>query len=269
MGSSDGAPAFPGRGWAGIAALAAAAVAVYWQAPSGASILGWWGLALMLDAACWKWRRRSALEQAPEAVVWMAVLSIFLVGGLDWAGAWLGAWAYLGLPANELLRYAVQGATFAAYLPALHAAAILFGADGASAALSSLALRLALGVVLVAAALALGSDRPEQVPLMAPPGVLLAGVWLLCSGANALRGHAEASASAWLWAGLLLLGWSWALTELTGQGRYPGGYVSPGPWQYPLLAALGPAMRAAYLLLADSADLPRWPFRESRTSLIR
>ncbi|MEZ5365735.1 MAG: hypothetical protein R2748_26240 [Bryobacterales bacterium] len=269
MGSSGGAPAFPGRGWVGLAAIASAVGLGFWDQPSFASILAWWGLALGLDGASFAVRGRSVLEDAPEALVWMAVLSIFLGVGLEWSAAQVGSWAYLGLPGNEFVRYAVQGATFAAFVPALHGAALLLGAHGEPGKARGGMLRIALGAILVAAVLLFPNATPEEAPVMALPGALLIGVWLFCSGANGLRGRADSQNWVWITAGLLLLGWTAVVTALTGQGRYPGGFESPGLWEYLLLAALGPSMRAAYLLLADSSGLPTWPARESRTSLIR
>jgi hypothetical protein len=59
------------------------------------------------------------------------------------------------------------------------------------------------------------------------------------------------------------------ITWTSGQGRYPAGFESPSVHEYALLVFLGPALRAAYLFLADSFGLPAWPGRENRSSLIR
>ena len=56
---------------------------------------------------------------------------------------------------------------------------------------------------------------------------------------------------------------------LSGQGRFPTGFEPASPAAYLALAFLGPALRAAYLLLADVLGLPAWPPREDSPALLR
>lgn len=279
MGLLGGAEAFPRYGWWGVGLVAAAAGAAQIDAawaPSAASVLAWWGLALALDAAA-VWRRgESALRSAPDAFVWMAVLSIFLGVAVEWAAGRLAVWAYLGLPFRELPRYGVQGAVFAAFLPALHAAAAIFGAAphagwkaGAVSRRASLT-AVTLGAVLLAGALA----RPYLEGLTAMLPAML-GLWLFCDGANALRDrpslleNRRGRRRAWVGAGLLLVAACGLIEALTGQGRVSVQADGPVYLAYGLLAAWGPALRAAYLFLADTLGLPALPAREQRSALLR
>ena len=279
MGVLGGAAAFPGRGWAGLAGLVSGLVLgrvdAPW-APSAASILAWWGLALALDAAAFRRRGKSLLEDAPDAFVWMAVLSIFLGVGMEWAAGRLAGWSYLGLPSNEFLRYGVQGAVVAAFLPALHDAAGLLGAGDLDAAKPLSKSAAVAAVVLGAGATggALGVGAPALSGLLALLPVTF-GLWTACDGVNALRSRPSLLASpgrmlaAWCGAGLGLTAAGALITWASGQGRYPAGFEGPSLYEYALLAFLGPALRAAYLFLADTLGLPAWPGREKYFALIR
>jgi hypothetical protein len=271
MGMLGGAKAFPRHGWWGLGAMAAGVGAAFVDAPwapSAASILAWWGFALALDAAAFRRRGESVLRDAPDAFVWMAVLSIFLGVAVEWAAGRLTAWAYLGLPANEFLRYGVQGAVFAAFVPALHGAAGVFGASSAPGARVSrrgAALALGLGAALLAGTLA----APVFEGLGAMLGAM-SGLWLFCAGVNALRGRPSLrEVSAWAGAGLLLAAAAVLLESIGGQGRASVETGGLGFYAYALPAVCGPAFRAAYLCLADTLGLPAWPPREETSSLLR
>ena len=200
MDALGGAAAFPGHGWWGagaiLTAIAAALLDAAW-APSACSILAWWGLALLLDGAA-LWRRgESVLRDAPDAFVWMAVLSIFLGVAVEWAAGRLAVWAHLGLPFQEFLRYGVQGATFAAFLPALHGAAGMLGATpAAEIAPEPIGKRIALVVVSAGIVLLAGT---LVVPILAGlPAMLLAmaGLWCLSDGWKRLAKKAEPAGAA-------------------------------------------------------------------------
>lgn len=279
MGVLGGAEAFPRYGWWGAGAIAAAVAVAQADAvwvPATASLLAWWGLALLLDGVA-RWRRgESVLTDAPDAFVWMAVLSIFLGVAVEWAAGRLAVWAYLGLPSNEFLRYGVQGAVFAAFLPALHGAAAMFGAPGPSETRISKVSRkaaligLAVGGLLLAATLAAPYLDGLTAMLLA-----MIGLWLFCDGVNAQRGRPSllerrrGQIRAWADAGLLLVSADALIGVISGQGRVSVQVDGPVYYAYALLAVSGPALRAAYVCLADSVGLECWPSREESIALIR
>lgn len=277
MGVLGGVEAFPRRGVWGLGAVAAGVAVSFVEAgwaPSVASILAWWGLAIALDAAAF-WRRgESVSHDAPDAFVWMAVLSIFLGVGMEWTAGRLVAWSYLGLPYDEFLRYGVQGATLAAFVPALHGAAALLGAGSVSAprpeAIPKVA--AALGIVLGLGCLAVPLAAPELLPGFAGMLFVGFGLWSLSDSINALRDRPNILEQrrrrlvAWALAAGALVAGETLLTSLTGQGRYPVGYETRG---LAALVMLGPALRASYLFLADTLGLPAWPPREESSALLR
>jgi hypothetical protein len=79
----------------------------------------WTGYILAMDSAVFRVRGRSVLRSEPQAFVWMAVLSIFLWLVFEAYNLQLHNWMYVGLPSNELVRYAGYGWSFATIWPAV------------------------------------------------------------------------------------------------------------------------------------------------------
>jgi hypothetical protein len=79
----------------------------------------WTGYILAIDGAVFSLRKRSLLRSEPGALVWMAVLSIFLWLMFEAYNLRLVNWMYVGLPQNEYLRYLGYGWSFATIWPAV------------------------------------------------------------------------------------------------------------------------------------------------------
>jgi hypothetical protein len=225
--------------------------------------MGAWGLAGLWWALAWASRRaahRSRDEEGPETLVWMAVLSVFLGAGVEWANSRIGLWGWNGLPANEFARYLAQGAVFAAYVPALDGAArLLDRAPDARAVAAAARWAGVLGLALAACGL-LGGEASILSPAAAF-GALGLGLWLAADGANAARGQpsllgAARHAAAWSGAGITLAGCDAAFGELLGVGRTGVSPDAPVLWEYLGWAFAGPAARSLYVFAAEALDLP-------------
>ncbi len=111
---------FAAYGLAGLGIIAVAEVLLFSGVPWVATYftpICWTGYILAMDAAVFRVRGRSLLRSEPQAFVWMAVLSIFLWLVFEAYNQQLGNWVYIGLPRNELVRYAGYGWSFATIWP--------------------------------------------------------------------------------------------------------------------------------------------------------
>ncbi len=75
-------------------------------------------LTLLADGALERRRGSSPLAAEPQALVWMATLSVFAWAAVEALNDRRGLWAYLGWPADDgLSRYAALGWMLATILP--------------------------------------------------------------------------------------------------------------------------------------------------------
>ena len=114
--------AYPAYGWAGLVVIVLAEALLFWDiwpVPIYFTPLVWSGYIAAVDAAIYSIRGRSLIRTEPEALVWMAVLSLFLWLIFEWYNLRLLNWIYVGLPGNVYLRYLGYGWAFATITPAL------------------------------------------------------------------------------------------------------------------------------------------------------
>ena len=113
---------YPAYGWIGLVVIAVAEALLFldiWPVPVYFTPLVWTGYIAAVDAAIYSIRGRSLIRTEPEALVWMAVLSIFLWLIFEWYNLRLLNWTYGGLPGNVYLRYLGYGWSFATIIPAM------------------------------------------------------------------------------------------------------------------------------------------------------
>ena len=150
---------------------------------SWAYAIGCWSVFVAAFASSRKLRRRLAAD-GPEALIWAALLSLFLGFAGELLNARLPLWTHLGLPFEEPWRTAAQGLSFAAALPTLLAFAFLLGP--AESVASGPVPRT---VFLAAAGLAATSTLVSRDSLDAASALSLAAVFLAfdCWNARAAR----------------------------------------------------------------------------------
>ena len=214
--------------------------------------------ALGADGLLQRRRGASPWSAEPQALVWMATLSIFLWIAFEALNAERGLWAYLGWPADELLRYAALGWFFATILPSIALTAELLGGDAAwRKRREPSGLAAALGLALFAAA-GWGPLPGEDSRLLAGGVVAL----YLVGGGPAYGVGRQLAGSA---AGLGWIGATEAVNRLADGQRAlvaPDGFA---PVLWLAAALLGPALGGLYQQAADRLGLPCWPPREGST----
>lgn len=113
---------YPAYGLIGLAAIALAEALLafdVWPITLYFTPIVWTGYILAVDAAVFSLRGRSLLRSEPDAMVWMAVLSIFLWLIFEAYNLRLANWTYVGQPPNLYARYLGYGWAFATIWPAL------------------------------------------------------------------------------------------------------------------------------------------------------
>lgn len=218
-------------------------------------------LFLLADSALERRRGSSPLAAEPQALVWMATLSLFLWVAVEALNERRGLWAYLGWPSDDLPRYAALGWTFASILPLIALTAEWLGGRRAWELRPSSPLTLVAGLAgLALYGLAVRGPLPGDGDAWLAAGV--AGLFLAGAG---LR---QPPRRLWAWsaAGLLWMALSEALNAVAAAQRviiHPDGF-SPVLWPAALLT--GPALGGLYQEAAERFDLPRWPPRAAADS---
>ena len=113
---------YPAYGLVGIGVIAIAELLLYLDVPPVPMYftpLVWSGYILAVDAAVFAIRGRSMIRSEPQALVWMAILSIFTWLLFELYNLQLQNWTYVGLPRNDYLRYLGYGWSFATIMPAI------------------------------------------------------------------------------------------------------------------------------------------------------
>jgi hypothetical protein len=116
------AATYPRYGFVGLAIIGIAEILLFLGVEYVAIFftpICWTGYILAIDAAVFRVRGRSLLRTEPQALVWMAVLSIFLWLVFEAYNLELRNWTYVGLPRNELMRYFGYGWSFATIWPGI------------------------------------------------------------------------------------------------------------------------------------------------------
>ena len=113
---------YPVYGLVGIGVIALAELFLYLDVPPVPMYftpLVWSGYILTIDAGVFAIRGRSMIRSEPQALVWMAILSIFTWLLFELYNLQLQNWTYVGLPRNDYLRYLGYGWSFATIMPAI------------------------------------------------------------------------------------------------------------------------------------------------------
>lgn len=219
------------------------------------------GVVLLADGLLERRRGASPLSAEPQAMVWMATLSIFIWVAVEALNDRRGLWAYLGWPADDLLRYAALGAAFATILPFLALCAEwLSGAAAWERRQPNKASTAAALLGLALYALAVRGPLPGDNSAWITAGVV--GLFLAGGG---LRFPPQRLA-AWAAAGCLWIGISEAANTLATGERFlisPDGF-SPILWPAALL--LGPALGGLYQEASARLGLTAWPPQEASRS---
>lgn len=215
-------------------------------------------LVLLADGLLERRRGASPLSAEPQAMVWMATLSVFVWVAVEALNERRGLWAYLGWPADDLPRYAALGWTVAAIVPFVALTAEWMGgsevwrtqrrgAAGAAAALGGLALY----------GLAVRSPLPGDNSWWLSAGV--AGLFLAGGGLT----HSVRRLAAWSGAGCVWIALSEAVNSLAGAERFvvsPDGFA---PILWPAALLLGPALGGLYQEACLRLGLAAWPTQET------
>ena len=113
---------FAAYGWVGLGIIAAAEALLFADVRMVGlyfTPLVWTGYILAADAAVFSLRGRSMIRNAPDAFLWMAILSIFLWMIFELYNRELLNWTYAGLPRGVVPRYLGYGWSFATIWPAV------------------------------------------------------------------------------------------------------------------------------------------------------
>ena len=124
---------FAAYGWIGLGIIAVAEVLLFAEVRLVGfyfTPLVWTGYILAADAAVFSLRGRSLIRSAPDAFLWMAILSIFLWLVFELYNRQLLNWTYVGLPRGVVPRYLGYGWSFATIWPAVLETADLLMALG-------------------------------------------------------------------------------------------------------------------------------------------
>ncbi len=212
------------------------------------------GLILLADAALERRRGASPLSREPQALVWMAILSIFLWTAVEALNEKRGLWAYLGWPAADLPRYALLGWHFSMIVPVLALTAEWLAGPAAwrrRAARAADVVAALSGVALFA--VAVRGTLPGANAVWLTVGVL--GLFLAGGG---LR-QQWPRVAAWASAGAGWIALSQAVNLLGPAQRY---VVSPDGFEaalWPAALLVGPALGGLYQEAVERLGLDPWP----------
>ncbi len=229
-----------------------------------------WGAFVLILVSSRNGRRR-LLAERPEALLWAAVLSVFLSFGVDRFNSFAPVWTHLGLPFGEPWRTVAQGLSFAAALPTILAASFLCGLDESLQGSSPrYALPLRAGLLLAAAlgcaAYLMRDGAPGAVMALALSGLFVAvdawnGQARRPSILAALRRGAVGPPFA-----LVCGAAAWAATDRVASFAGPPGraYIafSDPLWLFPISMLEALALWACYVALAALAGLPLLLFED-------
>ncbi len=268
-------------GWAGLGVFGGCAAILASPLSEHAAVgtLAWTGYVLAVDAAVFALRGRSLLRSRPDALLWLAVLSVFLWLPFEWYNLRLAGWYRSGLPPN-LLRYLLLGWSFACVWPALLETAdlllaLFFNNSRRHDPTRPPGLSLACGIAATGAMLLLAPlavprlDLGEYLLPLASAGFLLllepwnamvgrTGLWLQARSGN--YSLPAALAGAGLFCGL----WLDALNYLSRSKWHSlwtftsAGTLFELPWAaYAVLPLFGWQAFAMYRFAAGLLNLPR------------
>lgn len=211
-------------------------------------------LVLLADGLLERRRGASPLADEPQAMVWMATLSIFLWVLIEILNERRGLWAYLGWPPGDLLRYAALGWTFASILPFIALVAGWLGGDEAWRRRQVSAGGAALAVAgWILYALAARGPLPGDESWWWTAGVAA------LAAAGGAAAHSAKRWAAWAASGAVWIAVTEAINSLASGQRffvYPEGFAV-ALWPSALL--LGPALGGLYQQAAERAGLAAWP----------
>lgn len=202
------------------------------------------------------------LAADPQALVWLAVLSLFTRIGVE--SLRFESWTWAGFPPNELARYVCLGWLFAAELPLwVGVRGLLAGFLDERRRTPGRAARLAAalgGAGCLATAFAL----PRVGAGGWSASLAVAGAWLALEAwrtSGLLSGAARSQALA---AAIVLVAGEALQPLLAARRFYNVGFDDPHLFDAPLrllpaLACAPLAMRAAYGLAAEALGLPQTP----------
>ena len=246
--------------WGAAALALSVAAAAAGAAPFAQLLHPLAGTALVIVADGLLERRRgsSPLSAEPQALVWMATLSIFIWVAVEALNERRGLWAYLAWPSDELLRYGALGWSFATILPLMALLAELLGGSAAWARRAPTKAGTAAALIgLVLYGLAVRGPLPGESSSSFAGG--LAGLFLAGGG---LRQPLPRLA-VWAAAGLAWITVSEALNAVAAGRRTlisPGGFA-PALWPAALL--LGPTLGGLYQEAVSRLGLAAWPPEEA------